>query len=351
MKPSFIIVIIVSLIIFTSCTSSTSSDPVNSTDDNNQIINEAVDQLSDVPGLKTIVISIDSEIVSENYYNGETATLLGSHHLMSVTKSISSILLGIAIDRGYIESEDVTIYQFLSPLSDNVPNEYKNIKIRDLLTMRAGFAWDEITETSEYPKWISSSNQLEYILKKPFVHEIGTRFDYSDGAAHLVSVILTAATGMSTSDFANDFLFHPLGINERDWLKDKQGYCYGGVGLYLSGREMDKIGNLVLNEGRYNGKQIVSKEWISKSTSFQTATNIGAQYGSNYGYFWWMDKISGHNFFYANGYGGQFIFVVKNLNMVISVKRDYNTDPYNAGRHWSTINRIIVENIIGSYSN
>jgi CubicO group peptidase (beta-lactamase class C family) len=165
-----------------------------------------------------------------------------------------------------------------------------------------------------------------------------------------MSVVLAEKTGMSTLQFARENLLVPLDIGERNWLDDNRGYNYGGVGLTMTPLDMIKIGELMLNHGLYNGRRIVPENWCNESTTAQTTTNNSIPYGPSYGYYWWVGSNNGHNFYFANGYGGQFIVVVEELNLVVTAHRDFRSDWRNADNHWYTVLNTIVTEIIPAFA-
>jgi CubicO group peptidase (beta-lactamase class C family) len=217
--------------------------------------------------------------------------------------------------------------------------------------MATGFEWFEIAEPSEFGDFIYASNQLLYVLNKQFIHPPGTVFDYSDGAAHLISVIISEATGMSASEFANVHLFEPMGIDERFWYEDNQGYTYGGAGLCIGPHDMIKFGNMILNNGEYNGNRIVSSEWLNAATSIHISTNNLLPYLTDYGYYWWKGSILGHEFSMAMGYGGQFIVIVPNLNVVASATCEFRGLSEISGQNWNSIIDVISNNVIPAFIN
>ena len=353
-KNNIIFQLVLALALLSSCsdnpvdtnnTGTTGGTTTGTTTEGTSDLTSAINSIGGVPGINSIAISKDNEIIVEEYFNGATSEPSFDFDVRSVTKSITSLLTGIAIEKGYLTGVDQKISEFISPLVDSLDSRFGDITIEQLLTMRAGFEWHEIAEPSEYPLWVNSENQLDYILSKQFINNPGSIFDYSDGAAHLMSIVLSQATGMSTLVFADRNLFYPLSIYDRQWREDRQNFHYGGVGLAISVMHMIKIGQLVLGKGVYNGRRVVSEEWINRSTSVQTTTNNFIPFGSNYGYYWWIDNVDGHKIFYANGYGGQFIYIVEDLNLIIAVKRDYRNEPNNAGTHWLTIMNLLVNNI------
>jgi CubicO group peptidase (beta-lactamase class C family) len=182
------------------------------------------------------------------------------------------------------------------------------------------------------------------------IHQHGQVFGYNTGASHLISVILTQATGKSTFQFAQEHLFAPLGITEISWAKDKQGNYIGGAALSLTPRDMLKIGQLYLQNGMYDGVRVVSEEWIKKASTFKIPSNGAQPFGPSYGYFWWIGEAISHDYFFANGYGGQFIVVVPDLNLVIVATNSWSDIPIGtANQQWYGTIEIIMNRIIPLY--
>jgi CubicO group peptidase (beta-lactamase class C family) len=291
-------------------------------------------------------------IVAERYFNDASASPDPNLHVMSVTKSISSTLIGIAIEEGFIESVDQTLSDFLEEEVDTMNPELGEVTIHHLLTMTAGQDWHELGGDSEFMDFANADDQLNYILNKPIVNQPGTAFNYSDGAAHLISVVLSKATGKSASVFANEYLFGPMGLDNRVWYADNRGISYGGVGLCIGIHDMIDIGTLYLNNGIFGGIQVVPADWIDRVTSFSISTGNVIPFLSDYGYFWWLGTAHGQKFFCANGYGGQFIFIVKELNLVICSRSNYSGIPSSkAGENWYNILGIIIDQILPAVKN
>lgn len=308
---------------------------------------EAFTNAEEIDDLQGLVVARNNVIVAEVYFNDAGPEPDPNLHVMSVTKSISSTLIGIAIDKGFIESVNKTISDFLPDEVELTNPALGQVTIQNLLTMTCGHDWHEIGPTSEFSDFVNAPNQLDYIVNKPIINTPGTVFNYSDGAAHLISVILSIATGMDASDFANMYLFNPMGLGDRFWRNDKQFFTYGGVGLHIGNHDMIEIGNLYLNDGYYNEQQIVSPDWIDTVASFKISTNNLIPFLSDYGYFWWLGSAHGHEFFCANGYGGQFIFVVRELNLVVCSRSDYRgLSRDQAGENWYNILNIIINQIL-----
>lgn len=306
---------------------------------------EAYEKIDDIPQIQSLLVARNSVLVSEAYFHGYRQNEL--HDVMSVTKSFTSTLIGIAIDKGFIQSLNQTLGDFITPDLYPLDARKSAISIRNLLRMSSGIPWKEIGAESEYVTWVNSPNQVNYILDKEMTYTPGTLFNYSDGNAHLVSVILTKATGMSSLEFAKEYLFRPLEMEYYAWYVDKQGFYYGGTTMDLTPKGMLKFGQMVLDKGVYNGRQIVSSSWIEQATASHIQPDTAIAYQNGYGYFWWLGTKNGHNFYYANGYGGQFIVVIPDLETVIVATNNWmNVSRTECGSNWQQTVAVIVDEII-----
>lgn len=327
---------------------SCSEDPLNSSQQiqiNQVQLNSAFDSARNLSRVKCLIVSCQDTFYKAEFFLPGAET--EEHDVMSVTKSVTSLLIGIAIDKGFIPSVDVPIDNYIRPLVNNLDSAKGQITIKQLLTMSCGLEWSEIPGPSEFMQWYTSPDKLLYILNKPFTSVPGQSFNYSDGAAHLTSVVLSQATNMTANEFAQQYLFSPLGITERNWTTDNRGFNYGGVRLFLYPDDMLKIGKLVLNKGRWENEQVVSEEWINESTKFQISTQNVIPYGSSYGYYWWRATENNYNFFYANGWAGQFIVIVPYFNLVVVATTNYTgLNDQQAGLLWYNLISIIVNEIL-----
>ncbi|MGD8306722.1 MAG: serine hydrolase [Ignavibacteria bacterium] len=307
-------------------------------------LNEAYDIARQMQEIRSLVVEQSGSIIAEEYFNGYDPQDL--HDVRSVTKSFSSALIGIAIDKGFIESVSQTLSDYLNPAENYLEDGRGDISIHQLLTMTAGLEWFELGGNSEFNQWVTSPDQINYYLNKPFVSPPGTQFNYSDGAAHMVSVIVKEATGMSASDFADQYLFQPLGITIRPWLADNRGYNYGGVGLKITPEDMLKFGRLYLQNGVYNGQRIISSSWIELSTQNHIETNNVVPFGQNYGYYWWLTHEHSLDIYFAMGYGGQFLILVPERDtIIVATCRWWNTGG-RADENWYQIISLIMNYII-----
>jgi CubicO group peptidase (beta-lactamase class C family) len=298
--------------------------------------------------LKCLIVSRNGQIVRQRYYHaGDSVT---AHDVRSVTKSVMATLIGIAIDKNIIPSESQHIGVYLQPLVESLDSVRGKIAISDLLAMSAGFSGNELANASEYNTWFNATNQVVYTMNKSIVAVPGTVFNYDSGVAHLTSAILSEATGDATSLFAYQHLFSPLGIASPTWQTDKQGISNGGAGLRLTPLDMVKIGELYLNHGVYGGVRVVSEEWIAKATGRKIWTNNAVPFGPGYGYFWWTGTAHAHDYFFANGWGGQFILVVPDLNLVVVATNIWSNVPTaTANAQWYSTLDIIINQIIPLY--
>ena len=311
-----------------------------------QALQAAIDSAGRVPGMRSLLVARHGQLVSESYFNGIGPD--STHDVRSVTKSVTSTLVGIAIREGFIEGTEASLGDLLPSAAPGMSPEWAEVTLDDLMTMRAGHRWSEIPGPSEFNAFASAPDQLDYILAKQVLDPPGSIFNYSDGSAHLVSAALAEATGMAVEDFARDYLFEPMGLEAREWATDNRGYAYGGVGLYLTGRDMIALGQLFLDGGTVDGVQVVPADWVETATQSHTSTGNAVPYGPSYGYFWWRGQIQGRDFFFANGYGGQFIVVVPSLDLVVTAGCRWWQTGGIAPENWYRIITLIMTQVIPS---
>ncbi len=260
--------------------------------------------------LNSLIIAHEDTILAERYFRGMTSDR--QVNVKSASKSVMSALVGIALEEGYLEDVDQRIAEFLPTYLNGGSDPRKTgITIGHLLSMSSGL---EGTSFNNYDAWIASSDWIGHVLDRPLLADPGSRMIYSTGNTHLLSVILTEASGMNTLSFSRRHLFQPLGISIRAWDRDPNGYYMGGNNMHLSPREMLRFGQLYLNGGRYGERQIMSESWVEHTMT--PAIRWGYRW-SGYGYGWWFRRMRGHDVWYASGYGGQYIFVVPSLDLVV----------------------------------
>jgi len=254
-------------------------------------------------------------IVFENYF---TRGQDDPHELFSCTKSFVSALVGIAIAKGAIKGVDQPVLDFFPGVTAHDDARKQAMTLDNLLTMTSGLDWTE--GDPAYYKLVSSLDWVKFMLDKPMVEEPGQRFNYCSGCSFVLSAIVQKTTGMYTLDFAQANLFGPLGIVDPSWEKGSGGIVNGGWGLSLTSRDMAKLGYLYLNGGVWDGRQVVPAEWVK--TSVQKHITTGDRL--DYGYQWWVYPAL--DAYTARGRGGQLIFVVPRLDMVIVFTASMDND-------------------------
>jgi len=270
---------------------------------------EALKAAGDLPRLHSLLASRRGEVVLERYFNGTRPGRAAN--VKSVSKSIISALVGIAIDRGLIAGPETPIRTYFPELAKDRDARKHGITIEDLLTMRSGL---ETTSNRNYGAWVQSRNWVQHALAKPLFAMPGTEMEYSTGNTHLLSAILTKATKTSTWQFAQDALAKPLDFTLPRWPQDPQGVYFGGNDMLLTPRQMISFGELYLHEGRTGTRQVVSEKWVERSFVPRAVSPIS---GQQYGYGWWMRELAGRQAYFAWGFGGQYIILVPDLDLVV----------------------------------
>jgi CubicO group peptidase (beta-lactamase class C family) len=252
------------------------------------------------------------------------------HDARSVTKTVVSTLVGIALHQGHIDSLDAPLSQLLPARNHLLTGEKAKLTLRHLLTMTAGFAWNEDGPSAENDelRMYASSDPLAYVLERDLTTEPGTRWTYSGGTTHLLGVILEQSTGKPLEEYAREVLFEPVGIERFEWRGDFGGMPAPASGLRLLPRDFLKLGTLFANGGRWNGRQIIPSSWLEEAMRPQVEIALApnalpAASRSAYGFQWWYDEydVAGDRvrISAASGLGGQRIFVVRDRNLVVVV--------------------------------
>jgi CubicO group peptidase (beta-lactamase class C family) len=265
--------------------------------------------------IHSILIIRHGYLVAEVYYGSNSPTL--KHDLYSVTKSFTSALVGMAIQKGSIDSVNHPVLDLFAdrPVA-NVDARKKAITLEHLLTMSSGLEWPEsgnayTTLDNPYVRMMRSPDWVQFVLDRPMAQQPGAAFNYNSGASHLLSAIVQKTTGTSTLAFAHEHLFKPLGIADVAWGADAAGIAVGGSDLRLTPRDMAKFGYLYLKGGIWAGQQIVPAEWVKASTTKHVKSTDAAL---DYGYQWWIEPDGS---FAAHGLGGQSIFVRPSQDLVV----------------------------------
>jgi CubicO group peptidase (beta-lactamase class C family) len=269
--------------------------------------------------IHSLLVIRDGAVVVDAYlypYDGSTF-----HDVASVTKSIMTTLIGIAADHGKLELDQPMLSYFPNNNNNTIANLdalKERITVQHLASMSSGLNCTQEDDEATLREMKASPDWVRFTLDRKVIWEPGTTFVYCSPGMHLLSAILEHATGMTALDFAHQNLFEPLGIRDVMWLTDPQGYNRGSEGIYLHPYDMAKIGYLWLNNGQWQGKQIVSQEWVNNSVKAQFETGEEEGDDDDYGYGWWVQTDDEPESYSASGRGGQRIIVVPAWNLIIA---------------------------------
>ncbi len=298
----------------------------------------AYTRAGELPRLRTLLVARHGTLQAERRFRGPA--LDAPANTKSVSKSILSALVGIAIAEGHLTGLDQPIASFFPQhLGSGADPRKQRITIGNLLSMQSGL---ESTSFGNYGAWVSSPNWVRYAINRPMVDDPGGRMLYSTGSTHLLSAILTRATGQSTLAYARAKLAEPLGIRMRPWPTDPQGIYFGGNEMRFTPHEMLRLGELYRNGGVYQGRQIIPAAWIRESWQPRT---VSPWNNHRYGYGWWMRDSGQHRVYFAWGYGGQYIFIVPSLELTVVTTSDPDA-PSRDGGHLRAVHNLIDEWII-----
>jgi len=235
------------------------------------------------------------------------------HHVMSVTKSVTSLGIGLALERGLSANLDTALYGYLPDKFDGDLRK-REITVRDLLTMRSGLLFDNDDFSIEMYAG-EPRDEIAHILGKSLYALPGDSFYYRDCDPHLMSCAVQRVTGQTLEALVRDNIFTPLGIADYYWQQTREGYSCGAHALHLRTRDMAKLGQLVLQHGAWQGRQLVPAAWVDSATAAQTTPDFGRERGWSYGFYWWI--VPRFHGFTAWGAGGQYIFVVPDRELVV----------------------------------
>jgi CubicO group peptidase (beta-lactamase class C family) len=301
------------------------------------LVAQAFERAAALPRLHALLVARHGDLVREAYFRGPGRN--GRANIKSASKSIISALVGIAIAEGHLEGLDQPIAPFFpSYIGADADPRIRTVTLENLLSMQAGL---EPTSFGNYGAWVTSSNWVRFALTRPFVDEPGGRMLYSTGSTHLLSAILTRATGMSTLEYARTRLARPLGIELAGWTRDPQGVYFGGNEMLMRPADMLAFGELYRNGGSHDGTQIVPEPWIRESWVRRTSSRFNSH---QYGLGWWARNARGHDVYFAWGYGGQYIFIVPDLELTVVTTSDAVSP--REGDHNRTLHRLIDDLLI-----
>jgi len=308
------------------------------------ILDAAAREAGRLPRLHSLLVSWRGELILERYFHGARPSRLAN--IKSVSKSVLSALIGIAIGRGLLPGVEAPGAKYFSgPLAaDRLKG---NITIEDLLTMRSGL---ETTSNRNYGAWVRSPDWVQHVLNRPLVNPPGTRMTYSTGNFHLLSAVLTRVSGGDTWTFAQESLARPLGITLAAWPRDPQGIYFGGNDMLMTPRQMLAFGELYLRRGRANGRQVVPAAWVDASFVPRTRSPRNDR---PYGYGWWMDDLADRRIYYAWGFGGQYIFVVPDLELVVVTTSSANLGEGRRDHRdavYDLVDRLVITPVAAEYN-
>ena len=286
-----------------------------------------------VETLEALLVFKNDRLIAEGYFNDggmDTKT-----RVASVTKSYTSALVGIALEQGYLTSLDQKMMEFFPELADEITDPRKEeITIRQMLQMRAGYPWEE--SASELLAMMLDGFRTRYLVDVPLVRDPGSGFDYSNLTSHLLGVIVARACGTDLKTFAEANLFVPMGADLGDWTTDWEYNNNGHADIHLTARDMAKFGLLYLQDGEYQGSQLVPAQWVHDSRQSYTENAWRYRIGRNYTdmayrYQWWSVRAGDHQFSLAWGHGGQQVVLLHELDMVIVLKANPLWKQHGAG--------------------
>lgn len=275
---------------------------------------------NDIWQIKSLLVFRNGKLVAESYMK-DTDEIVKKTAIWSCSKQITAILTGIAIDQSLFALND--------PISSYLPQTLSygkgNITIKNLLTMKSGINFNNDGASGETIQllWEKPKNSLDFILGLSMRSSPGVSFNYNDGDPHIVSAIIQTRTGKTMKLWAEDVLFSKIGITNLDWLIYKDGITLGAFGILTTPREMAKIGQLVMNDGKWNGVQIVSAAWVNDMTDNKVSSAETNETNITFGYYWWGD--SNRNISFMRGHGGQYVFVNKNKKLMVVITSEPNT--------------------------
>jgi CubicO group peptidase (beta-lactamase class C family) len=261
-----------------------------------------------------LLILRNNKLIYENYFHGYSKDI--RHNIYSASKSITSILIGIAIEKGFNNSVNTPVTQLL-PEYDSFKNpdpRKDEITVEHLLNMSAGLDCEDWYQHTE-EQMQQSNDWVKFTFDLPMINDPGTHGSYCTGCPVTLGRIIENGSGLSLEEFANKYLFKPMNITSYKWHIMPDGKASGGGLFFLKPRDMAKIGLLMLNGGIYNGEQLVSEEWIKQSS--QNKIKLLGPF-DGYGYLWWKQAFTNNiETFFADGNGGQHIFIVPSKELVI----------------------------------
>jgi CubicO group peptidase (beta-lactamase class C family) len=289
------------------------------------LVNQLYQDASELDTLYGLLLVKNGHLVAEEYFNG--GEIDARTDLASVTKSFTSALMGIALEECYLDGVDQRMIEFFPAYKDKLDDPRKaEITIEQMLQMRSGYPWEEFT----YPylnTLFSSPDWLPFLVEFPLTSDPGTQFAYSNLTAHLTGVIVAKSCATGLAVLVEDYILGPIDAQMGTWAYDPNGFNYGSGSLALTARDAARFGRLYLENGVYQGWQVIPRGWVEKSLARYSTGIYNNRLGKylvkvGYGYFWWSAKAGKHEFNYAWGHGGNLIVLVHDLDLVIVTTAD-----------------------------
>jgi len=297
-----------------------------------QLVEDLYINASELPGIYSLLVIKNGKLIGEAYFNG--GSISKKSNMNSATKSFTSALAGIALEQGILESVDQKAIDFFPELEDQIQDPRKReITLEQLLQMRAGFPWEE--STPELFALLYHGFKPSNFAEIPLSWDPGSRHKYSNLSSHFVGIMISRAAGTDLRSFAEENLLDPLGIHPGEWIQDWEGYYLAYGGCFMTARDMARFGQLYLDDGVYQGEQLLPSSWIDQSLQAYSNRAWNYRVGRNfrdirYGYQWWKVRAGNYDYNLAWGHGGQQIALVRDLNLMVVV----NAEPL-LGEHGS----------------
>ena len=278
------------------------------------MLGRAASDAAAMPRFRSLLVARHGKLVAENYFGGASSATV--FDLRSVTKSVVSMLTGIAIQNGSLPDIDATVGAYIdAPYSLDAGD--RAVSVRQLLTMSSRYQWNE-NSAEDYNLWVLSTDHVQFLLDRRQTDPAGT-FTYNSAAVNLLGQVLQDAVAKPLPDFATEVLFQPIGITSVRWEDLEPNMVNAGSGIKMTAPDLLRFGQLLLQRGRSASRQVVPESWIDAGTTpqFSWREQYGAQRGTTYGYLWWVAQPPATVATFAWGYGGQFAYVVPSLDLVV----------------------------------
>ncbi|MDN5217331.1 serine hydrolase [Fulvivirgaceae bacterium BMA12] len=294
------------------------------------VLDNLASRIENFDNVYAFLLIRNGKIIHEQYHNGARRnTLL---HTRSVTKRVTSALLGVAIEKSFIGQTNTLLSDhFPEILTPDINPAWRDIQLYHLVNMISGMDWVEQRDLKAFED--NFHNPLPFIFGRNILHEPATYFSYNSPGSHLLSYVIERSTQQSLDKFAEENLFGPLRVNGFKWQADGNDVENGGAGLELTARDMAKIGLLYLQNGRWNNQQVVAEQWVRASLDLPVdldtlqgsympgATQEISQPGISFGNMWWTDDFQGELIHYGDGYGGQVLLIIPKFEIIVAMNR------------------------------